>query len=80
MKQIKLTLLERETIILLNEREPEAEIYTYNKRLIKRLKRYPTVVKLIREDDTGAYTFTLPKKHLSISVRKPLKEKEMEKL
>lgn len=80
MKQIKLTLLERETIILLNEREPEAEIYTYNKRLIKRLKRYPTIVKLVREDDTGAYTFRLPKKHLSISIRKPLKEKEMEKL
>lgn len=78
MRKYKPTLIERETIILFNERESEAEIYTYNQKLISRLKRYPTVVKLIRRDDTGAYTFRLPKKHLAISVRKPLSEEQKE--
>ena len=76
MSSYKPTLVERETIILFNERESMAEIYTHNQKLINRLKRYPTVVKLVRQDDTGAYTFTLPKKHLAISIRKPLDEEQ----
>jgi len=74
MSAYKPTLLERETIILFNEAESEAEIYTYNQKLINRFKKHPTVAKLKRRDDTGAYTFVVPKKQLTISVREPITE------
>ena len=76
MSNYKPNLIERETIILFNEQEKEAEIYTYNIKLINRLKKYPIVAKLKRKDDTGAYTFIVPKKYLTIVIRNPISEKE----
>jgi len=76
MSNYKPNLIERETIILFNEQEKEAEIYTYNIKLINRLKRYPIVAKLKSKDDTGAYTFIVPKKYLTIVIRNPISEKE----
>lgn len=78
MSKYKPTLIERETIILFNEAEPDAEVYTYNKKLIGRLKKHPAVAKLKRRDDTGACTFTLPKKLLTITVREPPSEEYKE--
>ena len=34
------------------------------------------VAKLKRKDDTGAYTFIVPKKYLTIVIRNPISEKE----
>lgn len=79
MSAYKPSLIEKETIILFNEAESEAEIYTYNRKLINRLKKHPAVAKLKRKDDSGAYTFVLPKKLLTISVREPPKEDYREK-
>ena len=36
---MSLSKLERETIILFNEEEPTANIYTHNRRLINKLRR-----------------------------------------
>ena len=54
MSAYKPSLIEKETIILFNEAESEAEIYTYNRKLINRLKKHPAVAKLKRKDDSGA--------------------------
>lgn len=74
MSNYKASLIERETIIIFNEQEPEAEIYTHNVKLINRLKRYPIVAKIKRKDETGAYTFVLPKKQLSIVIKNPISD------
>lgn len=44
MSAYKPSLIEKETIILFNEAESEAEIYTYNQKLINRLKKHPAIV------------------------------------
>lgn len=74
MSAYKPSLIEKETIILFNEAESEAEIYTYNQKLINRLKKHPAIAKLKRKDDTGAYTFIVPKKQMTISIREPISE------
>ena len=80
MSAYKPSLIERETIILFNEAESEAEIYTYNQKLISKLKKHPAVAKLKRKDDTGAYTFTMPKNLLTISIREPPSDEYREKM
>lgn len=80
MGKYKISQLEKETIILFNEEENEAEIYTYNRKLIDKLKKYPTVARLKNKDKTGAYTFTLPKQRMSIVIRKPISEEHRKKL
>ena len=74
MAKITVSKAERETIILFNEEDSEVEIYTYNRKLISRLKKHPTFVKLKEKDDAGAYTFIVPKECMSIAIRKPLSE------
>ena len=49
MSKYKPSLIEKETIILFNEAESEAEIYTYNQKLINRLKKHPAIAKLKRK-------------------------------
>ena len=80
MSKYKPSLIEKETIILFNEEENEAEIYTYNRKLIAKLKSHPTVARLKRKDDTGAYTFTVPKQRMSIVIRNPISEEHRKKL
>lgn len=80
MGKYKVSQIEKETIILFNEEESEAEIYTYNRKLIAKLKKHPTVAKLIRKDAAGAYTFILPKQRMSIVIRNPISEEHRKKL
>ncbi len=75
MSAYKPSLIERETIILFNEAESEAEIYTYNQKLITMLKKSPEIAKLKRSDDTGAYTFIVPKSKLKIRLKQKMPEK-----
>lgn len=76
-----LTNIERETILNLNEQEDTATLYTYNQKLIKRFNKLaqsrPDLVSRT-EDSTGAVTFTLPKKLLTITAREPLSEAEQQ--
>lgn len=80
MGKYKISQIEKETIILFNEEETEAEIYTYNRKLIAKLKSHPTIARLKRKDDTGAYTFTVPKQRMSIVIRNPISEEHRKKL
>lgn len=65
--------LEQETIILFNEKDEIAEIYTYKKSWINKLdqmcKDYPSEVKIKLFDDYSK-TYYVPKK--LISIRKPI--------
>ena len=65
---MKLSLAERETILLYNQAEPMAEIYTHDPRLMEKLdllaKKHPD--QITRKD---AHNFTVPKR--CVSVREP---------
>lgn len=62
--------LEKETIILSNEAESDAEVYTYNPALQRRLlalcEEHPEQVRKTKESGGGALTFTIPKKWVKI--------------
>ena len=67
---MKLSRLERETIIIWNEEEPHAEIYTYTPAMQEQLRelcaKYPGKVRMTAENGCGALTFALPKRWLRI--------------
>ena len=71
-----LSKLEQETVFLFNEVENEASVYTYNGPLRRRLEllslKFPSEVKLTRQDNTGAVKYSIPKK--LISIRQPVSE------
>ena len=70
----KLTKYEKETIILFNEGEDTASIYTYNASLRKRLalfsKKHPDLCRLEKSHEQGGVTYLLDKSRLSIRRRK----------
>ena len=66
---MELSRLEQETIILFNEAEPTAEIYTHNKKL-------PDKITLESDQPGGAVTYTVPKK--SIVVQEPYSDERRE--
>ena len=65
---MKLSLYEQETIILYNQAEATAEVYTHDSRLLEKLRRlaekYPD--QIVKKD---RQTFTVPKR--CVSVREP---------
>ena len=67
---MKLSNLERETICLFNEAEEEAEIYTHNHAMQKRLaelcETHPEQVRLTQSGSSGGMTFRLPKRWLRV--------------
>ena len=62
---MKLSLVERETILLYNQAEPMAEVYTHDPRLMEKLellaKKHPD--QITRKD---AHNFTVPKRCVSV--------------
>lgn len=79
-----LSKLERETIITYNEAEAEAEIYTYNRPLQRKLERLalerPEEVKILCADRTGSKTFRLPKKFVSVRAARQISPELREKM
>lgn len=71
-----LTNYERETIITFNEVETDCEVYTYNQKLINKLKKrcesHPSLYQKVSEDKFGGCTFSFPKTLLTISPRVPM--------
>ena len=65
---MKLSLYEQETIILYNQAEATAEVYTHDPKLLEKLRRlaekYPD--QIVKKD---RQTFTVPKR--CVSVREP---------
>lgn len=71
-----LTNLEKETIILFNEAEPEAEIFTYNGRMLRELEKLvderPAEVQHISDNGAGGSTYRFPKKWVKIRANRIL--------
>lgn len=84
---MNLSNLEKETIILWNEAERDAEIYTHNPALQQQLHalcgQYPERVRLTREGPHGSITVQLPKKWLRVvppRVLSPAQREVLEKM
>lgn len=75
---MKLTKYEQETIILFNEKEAVASVYTHNtglqNTLLNLCQSHPAQVKQIDDNRYGALNFTLPKKWVKISPPRVLSE------
>lgn len=75
---MKLTKYEKETIILFNEAEDEASIYTFNAGLKRRLaefsRKYPALCRLVRSTADGSVTYVMDKSRLSIRFVPPYSE------
>ena len=74
----RLTKVEKETIILFNEGESTASIYTYNAGLKKRLaafsKKYPDLCQLEKPEHLGGVSYLIDKSRLSIRLQPPYSE------
>lgn len=74
----RLTKYEKETIILFNEGEDKASIYTYNAGLRNRLaafsKKYPDLCRLEKSCDQGGVSYVLDKSRLSIRLQPPMSD------
>ncbi|MDD3230683.1 MAG: immunoglobulin [Clostridiales bacterium] len=70
---MKLSKLEQETIILYNQEETTASVYTHDPKLISKLRRlsekHPDKVYPERNDHTGAVSYIVPKS--CVSIREP---------
>lgn len=79
----RLTKYEKETIILFNEAETTANIYTYNKALQNRLAKFsrenPSCARLVTSYPCGAVAYEVDKKRLSIRFTAPYSEERREK-
>lgn len=68
--------VEKETIILFNETEYEAIVYTYNEKLGRKLEDLshfsPPLARQETKDNTGAVTYRIPKS--LVLIRKPRNE------
>ncbi len=71
---MKLSAYERETIILFNETSEPAEVFTYNKKMIRKLERlvrmFPDEFRLKSDNGTGGMTYIVPKNRILISTPK----------
>ena len=69
MEKLRVSRYEMETIILFNEEEPTATVYTHSHPLKKRLDQlvgeFPDYYKVIAQDER-ATTYEMPKDRLSI--------------
>lgn len=78
-----LTRAEQETIVIFNEEEPQASVYTYNRSLKKNLRelseKFPQNVTFEREDGRGGETFLIPKKWIKVRAPRIVSEEEREK-
>ena len=79
----RLTKYEKETIILFNEGEDKASIYTYNAGLRNRLaafsKKYPDLCRLDMSMGQGGVSYWIDKSRLSIRFQPPMSEERRRK-
>lgn len=79
---MSLTKIEQETIILFNEGEADAEVYTHNVKLKNKLtriaKKHPELYRLKDKNAHGGVTYIFPKKLLTVIFREPVSEESKE--
>ena len=80
----RLSKLEQETIILFNEQEQQAEVFTHNKALKKKLsglcEKHPDQFKFKNDFDAGGLVFIIPKKRITISAPRMMSTEQKEKI
>ena len=79
---MKLTNIEKETILNFNEGEEIASLYTYNQKLQKRFDALAAELpELVSRKDNGhgGVTYDLPKKMLTLKIQKPISEAERQR-
>lgn len=68
---MELTRAERETIIIFNEADTEAEVFTYNGKLTKKLdtlcSERPCECVFVKENKTGGRFYSIPKKWVRVN-------------
>ena len=73
---MKLSKYEEETVLLYNEAQSTASVYTHDPKLKEKLKRlaekYPEQVIFEKADSNGGMTYTVPKK--CVLIREPFSE------
>lgn len=78
MDNYKLSNIEKETVILFNEAEKEAEVFTYNGRIIRRIEPlcndFPQEFKRVKDNGAGGVTYHVPKRRIQISSPRPEKK------
>lgn len=77
---MKLSKVEQETIVLFNEGDADAEVYTHNAKLKKKLetaaKKNPTLYRLMMKNAYGGVTYIFPKKYLTMIFRDEMSDKQ----
>lgn len=80
---MKRTLREQETIILYNNGDQEAEIYTYDPKLKRKIEqaaeRCPELYRITQREPDGALRCVFPKKWLTLVLREPISEAERQR-
>lgn len=73
---MKLSKYEEETVVLYNEAESTASVYTHDPKLKEKLKRlsekYPEQISFEKSNSSGGVTYTVPKK--CVLIREPYSE------
>lgn len=68
---MSISRIEQETVILFNEAEPTASVYTYNGALKRKLTGLchtrPTEARLTKDDGRGGLTFEVPKRWIKVN-------------
>ena len=71
-----LSKLEMETVILYNEEENTASVYTHNTKLMEKLERlaqkYPSLIYPEKQLENGAATYIVPKR--CVCIREPFSD------
>lgn len=80
MADTRLSPIEKETIIIFNEGEPQAECFTYNRKLTSRLKKlcesHGDEIEHIRDNGVGGLTFTFPKAWVRVNPKRRTSDKQ----
>ena len=73
---MKLSKYEEETVVLYNEAQSTASVYTHDPKLKEKLKRlsekYPEQIIFVKSNSSGGVTYTVPKK--CVLIREPYSE------
>lgn len=80
----QLTSKEKETVIIFNEYDKEAEVFTYNGRILRDLcklaQERQDEVQCIKTNDEGASTYRIPKKWVKVRASRILTEEEKKRV
>ena len=79
---MSISRIEQETVILFNEADASASVYTYNGALKRKLTGLchtrPTEARLTKDDERGGLTFEVPKRWIKVNASRILTAEQKE--